>query len=255
MPAYRVETHAHTSLVSPCGRLTPDELVSRYVDAGYSALVTTDHLTNRLPNLEQGDSWEEKVHLFFSGYRAAYAAAADSGFVVLPGFELTFESLPGRDFLVYGIDESSLIRFPEIGAMEPAVALDRLRRSGALIVQAHPYRYSEPFDASLLDGVEAFNANPRHDSQNELAAAFAREHSLLALSGSDAHQVEDVARGGIVTRTLPASIGEFVDLLRNSDEPVDLIVQGTATARATRRGLQTDAISPAAEYAAGRTSS
>ena len=74
------------------------------------------------------------------------------------------------------------------------------RRWGALLVQAHPNRKNcHPVDAGLLDGVEVFNGNPRHDSHNALTLAFAQAHPhLIRTSGSDYHQPQDLARGGIV---------------------------------------------------------
>ena len=44
-----------------------------------------------------------------------------------------------------------------------------------------------------------FNGNPRHDSHNALTLAFAEAHPrLIRTSGSDFHQPQDLARGGIV---------------------------------------------------------
>ena len=42
---WRVETHAHTAPVSPCGRLAPEQLVEQVRAAGYDALFVTDHYT------------------------------------------------------------------------------------------------------------------------------------------------------------------------------------------------------------------
>ena len=107
--------------------------------------------------------------------------------------------------------------------MQPEAALERVRSLGGLVFQAHPYRYSEPVQPTWLDGVEVMNGNPRHNSQNKRAAAFALEHDLLALSGSDTHQGEDVARGGIQVPDLPQTIHEFVSLLRERYHEIELL--------------------------------
>jgi hypothetical protein len=39
--------------------------------------------------------------------------------------------------------------------------------------------YCRPANPAFLDGVEVFNGNPRHDSRNHLAAAFAEENGLV----------------------------------------------------------------------------
>lgn len=51
--------------------------------------------------------------------------------------------------------------------------------------------------AAYLDGVEVMNGNPRHDSHNEDAAAYCRANGLIGISGSDFHQWEDLAIGGL----------------------------------------------------------
>ena len=38
---YKIEMHAHTSPCSPCGTVTPDELVNIYSKLGYDAVVLT----------------------------------------------------------------------------------------------------------------------------------------------------------------------------------------------------------------------
>ena len=48
-----------------------------------------------------------------------------------------------------------------------------------------------------LDGVEVMNGNPRHNSHNEDAASFCRANGLVGLSGSDFHEWEDLAIGGL----------------------------------------------------------
>jgi predicted metal-dependent phosphoesterase TrpH len=223
MPRHRIETHAHTSTVSPCGHLSPGELVGAYAAEGYSALVITDHFVPWLPVLHGADSWSQTVSRFYSGYRAAEEAADGSGLTVLPGFEVTLHDLPGRDFLVYGLDERALLQIPDPWAMPFATFKQAAESAGALVFQAHPFRYSTPIDPGLLDGVEVYNGNPRHDSQNHLAASFADTHDLLRISGSDAHQWPDIGRGGIVMPEVPSTIAEFVQLYRDLADEIELL--------------------------------
>jgi predicted metal-dependent phosphoesterase TrpH len=235
MPLYKVETHCHTALVSPCSHLSPEELVSEYVAAGYDVLITTDHLTEWLPIFRGAISWQEKVEQYFSGYRAVRRAAEGTPLVVLPAFELTYSTLPGCDFLVYGIDEEMLMRVPEPWDME----MDTFKRAAesvdALVFQAHPFRYTTPVHPDLVDGVEVYNGNPRHESRNHLAVEFARANDLLPIGGSDAHQLEDIARGGIVLPDLPRTIAEFVRLYRqHAGNTTLLTTQGDHRYPATR---------------------
>ena len=74
----------------------------------------------------------------------------------------------------------------------------------------------------LLDGVEGFNGNPRHDSRNDKTFAFCLEHNLYLSSGSDAHQPEDVGRGGMGLTRRIRSGREYVELFRTG-EPMDIL--------------------------------
>lgn len=220
---YRIETHAHTNVVSPCGHLSPEELVDGYTALGYAGLVVTDHLVDRLPVFRGKASWAARVDVFYSGYEAVREAARGSTLTVYPGFELTFEALPGHDFLVYGIDAGVLRDLPEVYAMNPLAFKARAEALGALVFQAHPFRGRGPAEVRLLDGLEVYNGNPRHDSANELAHAFARKHGLKAISGSDAHQHDDIGRGGITLQSLPTTIHDLVRCFRESSETIGLI--------------------------------
>ncbi len=224
MPHIKVETHAHTAVVSPCGKLQPRELVRMHLRSGYSAIITTDHLVATLPLFRRVSSWRERVHRFFSGYRALRREASGTPLTVLPGFELTFASYPGRDFLVYGIDEETLADMPDLCALDPWAFRELASNAGALVFQAHPFRNDRPADPAVLDGVEVFNGNPRHDSGNERAERFAVENGLLAISGSDTHQAEDVARGGITLPETPRTIAEFVEWYQESPTEIGLLV-------------------------------
>ena len=83
-----------------------------------------------------------------------------------------------------------------------------------LVYQAHPFRDKMTIvDPELLDGVEVYNGNPRHDSRNDLANLYAKRHHLKKISGSDFHQVEDLARGGILLSENPDNEQELVQLL------------------------------------------
>ena len=66
----------------------------------------------------------------------------------------------------------------------------------------------------FLDGVEVFNGNPRHNSQNQLALMYATQHKLLQCGGSDAHQTEDIGRGGLLTKERITDLATLKRILR-----------------------------------------
>lgn len=69
-------------------------------------------------------------------------------------------------------------------------------------------------DPGLLDGVEVYNGNRRHNSRNHLAQRFARENGLLTISGSDCHQLEDLGRGGVELGERVESMAQLVRSLK-----------------------------------------
>lgn len=221
---YLIETHAHTSTVSPCGRLSPAVLAREYARAGYSGIIVTDHLAHTLPIFQDAASWTEKVHRFFSGFREVQDAARQYGLSVFPGFELTFAHGRGQDFLVYGIDEPLLAQMPDVCTMDLRSFKPLAEDAGALIFQAHPFRNSHAVAPDLIDGLEVCNGNPRHDSGNHLAEAYAAKHGLSASSGSDTHQIEDVARCGIALSAMPQSIHDLLRLWRRQPERIELLM-------------------------------
>lgn len=93
--------------------------------------------------------------------------------------------------------------------LEPMEVITRLREQGAVITVPHPFdkdrgpKWSEAellSIASHVDAIEVFNARCLTNKPNQKAAAFARDHNLLATVGSDAHSLFEVGRA---TLTMP----------------------------------------------------
>ena len=214
MNLYKLDPHVHTSETSACGRIPGGELAHRYKKAGFDAIVITDHFTPDFFASLEGLAWEEKVDRFLAGYREAAASGDKIGISVLLGLELRFCGDP-NDYLVYGADRRFLVENPlllELGLKQFA----RISRDeGFLIYQAHPFRQGiAAADPALLDGVEVYNANPRHESRNHLAYRLAQDNGLRMLSGSDCHQLEDLGQGGIVVAERVRTVRELIDILR-----------------------------------------
>lgn len=199
---YQFEIHAHTSEVSRCGRVAGAEMVRLYREAGYSGMVITDHV-NPWTFQDLGlTGWEAKAQHFLKGYRAAKEAGG-ADFTVLLGAEFHFYE-NSNDYLVYGLTEELLCGELDDTILEWGIVRfsEFCRERGLLLIQAHPFRNNMVINPpNLVDGVEVMNGHPRHDSRNFLARAWAERYGLLMTSGSDAHQPEDAARGGILTES------------------------------------------------------
>lgn len=212
--SYLFEMHYHTPQTSYCGNVPPAEALPKYKEAGYDGVVVTDHFYREWFQDKGELPWEEKVELWLKGYRAAKAAAEElDGFTVILGMELRFpDNL--NDHLVYGIDEELLKEYPEPYLMTPAEFRAFADKHGLFFAQAHPFRVMcTPRDPAVLHGVEVFNGNGRWDSQDHKAEAFAREHGLISLSGSDFHEWEDLCTGGMYLTERPADSKELARLL------------------------------------------
>ncbi len=70
--------------------------------------------------------------------------------------------------------------------------------------------------AEDLDGIEAYNGNPRHNSSNDVAIQTAKQRGCLMVSGSDSHQVEDAGHGGLVLFERPETSEDLVRILRSN---------------------------------------
>ena len=80
----------------------------------------------------------------------------------------------------------------------------------------YPFRDGcNPAPAEYLDGLEAYNANPRKNNRNDLAYAYAKQYGLLELAGSDYHQLPDLGLGGVYLSALPQDSIALKDVLKN----------------------------------------
>ena len=190
------EMHLHTAEVSTCGRVPAEEAMRLYRQEGYAGVVVTDHLNDITFGRMKHASWRRKIAYFLRGYQLCKALETER-FTVLLGAELRFRG-SNNDYLIYGLTEEFLLRHPRLLDMNPEQFHRLAQEEGLVFIQAHPFRNGlTVVDPRYLDGVETHNGNPRHDSRNEIAKAWAQKFGLLQTSGSDFHQREDLARGGI----------------------------------------------------------
>lgn len=200
MSEFLYEMHTHTRETSRCAAVDAHEVVREYINAGYDGIVITDHMSPSTFARFKGTnmSWKEKVDLFLSGYHEALEAA-DGRINILLGMELRFDAPDNiNDYLVYGLTEEFLYEHPDILNMKLRDFSILAHENKMLIYQAHPFRYGmKVVDPKYLNGVEVYNGNPRHRSNNSIADMWAKKHDLLRSSGSDYHEENDVGRGGM----------------------------------------------------------
>jgi hypothetical protein len=220
MSTFLIDPHVHTSEVSACGHVPAALLVELYKQAGYDGIIITDHYNRPFFSRAAGRSpeeWRRRLEAYLAGYRKARLRGEAIGLEVFLGAELKFAGL-ANDYLVYGLDEAFLLAHPGLQSLNLESFRGLVGNQEVLIVQAHPFRPgNSPAPARLLDGVETCNGNPRHDSRNDRAVRFARENRLLATSGSDTHELEDIGRGGMRFPRKLSSIRDFITGIGNAE--------------------------------------
>lgn len=217
MLPYLYETHVHTAEVSHCGHVAAADVVRNYIDFGYNGIILTDHINHSTFRKIADATWDEKMSFYLTSYRIACDTASeiDPEFTVLLGAELRLDGLD-NDYLLYGVDEAFLRAHPDLMQMEFAQMADCVHEAGLLLVQAHPFREDMTIvDWTMLDGVEVFNGNPGHESNNPISDAWAQRHGLLKTSGNDYHGSFGEKLGGIRTKEPIRDNAHLVRLLKS----------------------------------------
>lgn len=224
METFQYDLHVHTSEISQCGHVKAKDAVRLYQDAGYTGIVITDHYTDTFFNAYADLSWEAQVEQYLTGYKMAQTEGKQVGLEVFLGIEIRFTEGP-NDYLVYGITPEFLLEHPHLYALGLAGFRSLMQGKGLLLYQAHPFRkYLTRAKPELLDGVEVYNGNPRHDSQNYLAMLFAQEHKLKMVAGSDFHQVQDLGISGMKFTKQARNNQHLVEILQSNN--FQLITRG-----------------------------
>ena len=191
---FKYETHCHTSPVSFCAKASVAETVQFYHSLGYDGLFITNHfLDGNICPTVKSLPYRDQLEFYFADYEAGVLEGSRIGIKVLPGVELSYK---GTDFLIYGLDKEWFLQHPEIMEMKKTEELQLMMDSGALVIQAHPYREEHYINHIRLfprhvHGVETVNTSQPKEA-NEMAALYAKHYHLLEFYGSDNHWAGNV---------------------------------------------------------------
>jgi predicted metal-dependent phosphoesterase TrpH len=214
----KIDLHVHTSEVSFCGHMSGGEIAEAYKEKGYDLIVITNHFNtytaNRLEN-------EKGVSDFFRYYNDMYLYAKEEGekrgLTVLNGYEIRFDGAD-NDYLIYGMPDATAARYKELFKMSPKDFSAIANEEGFLFYQAHPFRNGmKIINPAYLFGIEIRNGNPRHDSRNDIAEAWAKKYGMHEIAGSDCHQPEDAGVTGIITERQIKTEHDLLSMLRDDD--------------------------------------
>lgn len=211
---YKIELHAHTAPCSPCSELPPEEFISRLQAQGYDAVVITNHFFPGGPFMNT----EDPVDTYLADFREAKRIGEAAGMTVLLGAEFRFTE-NSNDYLVFGVDEAFLRE--TVGHLDLSFRAfyETYHAENRLICQAHPFRNGiVAMDGAHMDGMEAFNMHPGHNSRICTTARYADEENIPILTvGTDLHHRGHEGTAALRAKTLPKTNDELVALLRSRD--------------------------------------
>ena len=205
----KTELHCHTAEMSRCATQTAEQTAEKYIAAGYTTLVVTNHF--KANNVRSGD-WREWIDMFFDAVDLVRKAAGDRLYV-LDGAEVELNE-GKNEYHLYGASREKFYEIPDMLELSHMELFNRAKEHRMFMVQAHPFRFSmELIDPGYLRGMEVFNGEPG-DSHNRIAMewlkSFQDRKDLFPTSGSDCHWVDQQPNAGILT-TKPIKTNE--DLL------------------------------------------
>lgn len=216
---YKYETHLHTSPVSACAHATVKEALKFYKSLGYGGVFITNHFIDGNISINKSKPYAEKIEFFFSDYEKGVKIGREIGIKVFCGVELSYR---GTDFLVYGLDKEWFLKHPQIEQMSKSEELAYFMKSGALVIQAHPFREGSYIDHIRLfprcvHGVEAINAE-RTDFENRMAEIYAENYGLLKFAGSDNHNGKKQKKlAGMCSAVPILNEQDFVNRVKNGE--------------------------------------
>lgn len=183
---YKYDLHVHTSPVSKCGDFSPCDVVDKYVKLGFDGIVITNHFC--IDSLRNYTEKEDFVEYYLRDYRQAKEYGEENNLKVFPGLEIRFPE-NDNDYLVYGIDEDDVFRAFDYIYTDYKTFYREFKKDNILIIQAHPFRnHCVLQDISVLDGIEAYNLHPGHNSAQGFVAKLAYDNPrLLITGGTDFH--------------------------------------------------------------------
>ena len=216
---YYYELHMYTSDTSRCGRSPAADMVAAYKQKGFTGVVVTDHLMNVQSHAEPETDWNRRVEKQLAGYYAALEAGEKLGLTVYCGWELTYQD-NAEDYLTLGLSPQFLYDHPWLERYDIEKYRDAVHAAGGILVRAHPYRRAwyikKPYveREGIADAIEVFNGGNSSQEENDMALAYAQKHNMPMTGGSDAHHVDETARGYIALEKKAESYAELCEAIR-----------------------------------------
>lgn len=224
MEQFKYQLHIHTYPCSKCGRMTPSELCQALIENGYQGAVLTNHFYHGNSGIDRSESttWEMFVRAYEKDYLECLEKAKKYDLDIIFGIEEVV--VPGLEILCYGLTPQMLYDNPQLQNCNIEEFTKTLRKCGVVLIQAHPFReaFYIPNPGHLpieyIDGVEVYNRGNGTQEMNQKALDFANAHPhLIKTSSGDAHSMDRVGCGGIITDTRIRNSKELAEVLRSGN--------------------------------------
>ena len=215
---YRYETHLHTFPVSGCASVSIREYLELYKKLGYDGVFVTNHFLDGNINIGADVPYEDRINFYFSDFEDGIKYGKELEIKVFCGVEMSYR---GTDFLVYGLDKEWYLKNPQIMDMKKSRELELLMESGALVIQAHPFREAQYIDHIRLfprcvHGVEIINAH-RSEPENKMAQIYAKNYETIEFAGTDIHHMNCKTFAGMESQRPIESEKDFVNAVKNGE--------------------------------------
>lgn len=184
----KIELHAHTKGGSGCAFTLAKDLIKEYKDAGYGAVVITNHIAENEFNKYPGETRKEKIDYYLSLYEDAKREGEKLGVKVYLGAEVRAREDFFVEYMIYGFEKEFLYNSPDLFTLNQEELFNLCEQNGLLMYQTHPFRRGVTCgNPKFLHGAECFNGHINHVNDNENALRFCEENNLIKLCGTDFH--------------------------------------------------------------------
>ncbi len=194
--------HAHSSPVSPCGKIPTDQLLAAYAKCGYDFLSLSEHRTLSCP-------------------------ANETNLTLIPGMEW---NTPGdeKHTGIYSADPELIRPLMDI-ATQAQLLGDLAGRDDALVILAHPnyqsiphYRREELAAAGPYDGIEIYNFTIERLPGAALATdkwdyLLEKDIRVLGFASDDTHYDYEIAKAWICVRSESRSAEGIISALQKGN--------------------------------------
>lgn len=216
----KYEMHVHTSECDKVAQCSGAQIVNLYREAGYSGLVITDHYFSLFKKWFKDElcskSHTRFIERYLKGYYAARNEGEKTGVTVLCGAEVRLDNCI-NDYLIYGLEENDFYELPFLSSLKSVDELVNALPDYALVVQAHPFRDNMVVSTpDVFWGIEGYN-NGTDKFRNEMAKTYANHYGKAITSGSDFHNIKQLAKGGIATDRKIYTSRDLTDVLKSGD--------------------------------------